>query len=165
MFFRWSFLWIFLVQKQSSRGVLKKRCSWKFRKIHRKTPLSESIFLTKLQASGFRPSTLSKKRLWHRCFPVKSMKFLRTPFLQNTSGACFYWLRIKYSLKKSEKVLVEKLLQDLLTIILCFKIIKLRTDLINRCLSFNIYEPFDFKRTRCKKSLHLKNSLKKRLDL
>ena len=28
-----------------------------------------------------RPSTLLKKRLWHRCFPVNFEKFLRTPFL------------------------------------------------------------------------------------
>ena len=27
-----------------------------------------------------------KKRLWHRCFPIKFAKFLRKPFLQNTSG-------------------------------------------------------------------------------
>ena len=27
-----------------------------------------------------RPATLSKKRLWHRCFPVNFAKFLRTPF-------------------------------------------------------------------------------------
>ena len=27
-----------------------------------------------------------KKRLWHRCLPVNFAKFLRTPFLQNTSG-------------------------------------------------------------------------------
>ena len=27
-----------------------------------------------------------KKRLWHRCFPENFAKFLRTPFLQNTSG-------------------------------------------------------------------------------
>ena len=27
-----------------------------------------------------------KKRLWHKCFPVNLAKFLRTPFLQNTSG-------------------------------------------------------------------------------
>ena len=26
-----------------------------------------------------------KKRLWQRCFPVNFVKFLRTPFLQNTS--------------------------------------------------------------------------------
>ena len=34
-------------------------------------------FLIKLQA---RPSTLLKKRLWHRCFPVNFENFLRTPF-------------------------------------------------------------------------------------
>ena len=27
-----------------------------------------------------RPATLSKMRLWHRCFPVNFVKFLRTPF-------------------------------------------------------------------------------------
>ena len=31
-------------------------------------------------------ATILKKRLWHRCFPVNFAKFLRTPFLQNTSG-------------------------------------------------------------------------------
>ena len=25
------------------------------------------------------PATLLKKRLWHRCFPAKTAKFLRTP--------------------------------------------------------------------------------------
>ena len=33
-----------------------------------------------------RPPTLLKKRLWHRCFTVNFQKFLRTPYLQNTSG-------------------------------------------------------------------------------
>ena len=32
-----------------------------------------------------RPTTLSKKSLWHGCFPVNFTKFPRTPFLQNTS--------------------------------------------------------------------------------
>ena len=27
-----------------------------------------------------------KKRLWHRCFPVNIVKFLRIPILQNTAG-------------------------------------------------------------------------------
>ena len=45
-------------QKQSSRGVLQKRCFW-----------------------GLRPATSLKKRLWHRCFPVNFVKFLRAPFL------------------------------------------------------------------------------------
>ena len=39
--------------------------------------------LIKLQA---RPATLPKKRLWRRCFPANFVKYLRTPFLQNTSG-------------------------------------------------------------------------------
>ena len=38
-------------------------------------------FLIKLQTCNF-----IKKRLWPRCFPVSFVKFLRTPFLQNTSG-------------------------------------------------------------------------------
>ena len=33
-----------------------------------------------------RPVALLKKRLLHRCFPVNFVKFLRTPFLQNTFG-------------------------------------------------------------------------------
>ena len=30
--------------------------------------------------------TLLKNNLWHRCFPVNFAKFLRIPFLQDTSG-------------------------------------------------------------------------------
>ena len=33
----------------------------------------------------FWPATLLKKGLWLRCFPVSFAKFLREPFLQNTS--------------------------------------------------------------------------------
>ena len=33
-----------------------------------------------------RCSVLLKKRLWHSCFPANHEKFLRTHFLQNTSG-------------------------------------------------------------------------------
>ena len=36
-----------------------------------------------------RPATLLKNSLWHRWFPVNFAKFLRTCFLENTSGACF----------------------------------------------------------------------------
>ena len=43
----------------ANRGVLWRKVIVKFRKFHRKTPI--------------------KKRLWHRCFPVKFVKFLRTP--------------------------------------------------------------------------------------
>ena len=42
-----------------------KRCSWKFRKIHRKH-LCQSIFFNNV--AGFRPATLLKNMLRHRCF-------------------------------------------------------------------------------------------------
>ena len=46
--------------------------------------LCQSIFYNKV--ASLRPATLLKKRHWHRCFPVNFVKFLTTPFLQNTSG-------------------------------------------------------------------------------
>ena len=45
----------------------------------------------------YRPASLLKKRLWHRCFPVNFVKFLRTPFLQNTSGGDSVDIVVKYS--------------------------------------------------------------------
>ena len=38
------------------------------------------------KVAGPRPATLLKKSLLRRCFPVNFTKFLRTPFLQSTSG-------------------------------------------------------------------------------
>ena len=35
-------------------------------------------------------SNFIKKRFQQRCFPLKFVKFLRTAFLQNTSGSCFW---------------------------------------------------------------------------
>ena len=41
------------------------------------------------KVAGLKTSKVTKKRVQHRCFPVKFAKVLRTPFLQNTSGDCF----------------------------------------------------------------------------
>ena len=38
------------------------------------------------KVANLRPATLLKKRLWQRYFLVRYVKFLRTPFWQNTSG-------------------------------------------------------------------------------
>ena len=46
--------------------------------------LGQSLLFNKV--AGLRSATLLKKRLWHRCFSVNFVKFLRTPFLQNTLG-------------------------------------------------------------------------------
>ena len=54
-----------------------------FAKIHRKTPVP-GLFCNKV--AGLAPSALLKRRLWHRCFPVNFVKFLRRPFSKNTSG-------------------------------------------------------------------------------
>ena len=55
--------------------------STKFCKIHRKTPKPEPLFNKVAEACNF-----IKKRLWRRYSSVNIAKFLRTPFLQNTSG-------------------------------------------------------------------------------
>ena len=52
----------------------------------RKTLVPESL-LNKV--AGLRLPTLLKKKLCHRCFPLNFPKFLRTPFLQNTSERLF----------------------------------------------------------------------------
>ena len=47
--------------------------------------LWKRVFLEISQTSqGNSCTRVLKKRLWHRCFPVNFVKFLRTPFLQNT---------------------------------------------------------------------------------
>ena len=46
--------------------------------------LCQCLFFNKVAA--LRPATLLKKSLWHKCFPVNFVKFLRTRFLQKTSG-------------------------------------------------------------------------------
>ena len=57
--------------------------------------LCQCLFFNKVV--GLRTTTLLKKRLWHRCFPVNFAKFLRTPFLQNTPGRLLlYYEEIKW---------------------------------------------------------------------
>ena len=60
--------WYCYNQKHSSGTILQKGCSYKFRKIHKKTP---------------------EKRFWHKCFLVNSVKFLITTFFKNSLEDCF----------------------------------------------------------------------------
>ena len=55
-----------------------KKCFLKFHKIHKKTPVPESLFK---KVAGLKPAILLKKGLWNRCFPVNFVKFLRKSFL------------------------------------------------------------------------------------
>ena len=71
--FCWTERWRLIAEVVVQRCSVK-RCSYKFRKIHRKTPVSESFS----KVAGLRPAL--KKRLWHRSFLVNFVKFVRTPF-------------------------------------------------------------------------------------
>ena len=57
-----------------NKGVLKN-----FAKINKKIAVSDTLFLKK--AVGLRTTTLLKKTLRHRCFPVNIATFLRSRFL------------------------------------------------------------------------------------
>ena len=66
------------------KGVLRN-----FVKFTQKHLCRVSFWIIKLQAEA---CNLLKKRVWHTCFPVNFAKFLRKPFLQNTSGRLLLWL-------------------------------------------------------------------------
>ena len=88
-------IWIarFIIFEKLSHGRTRnRRCSVKkgFLEISlnsQKKRLCQRLFFN--EVARLRPATLLKKRLWHRCFPVDFTKFLRTPFLQNTSRRLF----------------------------------------------------------------------------
>ena len=69
-----------------------------------KSTCARVSFLTKLQARG--PATILKKGLWHRCFPVNFVKFLKTAFLQYTSGRPFL-PSIKYSTSRKMLLITD----------------------------------------------------------
>ena len=83
---RYSVKKVFLKMKRSvKKGVLKNEVFCK------KGVLRNEVFCKKgvLKDADLTPTTLLKKRLWRRCFPVKFVKFSRTYFLLNASGGCF----------------------------------------------------------------------------
>ena len=74
-----------LYQKQPPEMLYKKSYSWKFHNIHKKTPASEPLYDN---IAGF-----VKKRLQHKCFPVNTVKFLRTLILNNICERLLLYLR------------------------------------------------------------------------
>ena len=67
-----------LVAKAATGSVLSKKMFLKISQNSQENTYVRVSFLTK--------STLLKNILWQRCFPVNFGKFLKTPFLQNSSG-------------------------------------------------------------------------------
>ena len=94
---------LFLFAVSVSREASARRCSVKnvFLKISQNSQdktCARASFLIKL----LRPGSSSKKRLWHRCFPVNFTKFLRPPFLKSTS-----W-RLLLLVEKSSSICEEQ---------------------------------------------------------
>ena len=52
-----------------------------YRTSHRRCSVRKGVLrhFSKFTGNHLKPETLLKKRLWHRCFPVNFVKFLRTP--------------------------------------------------------------------------------------
>ena len=73
-------------QKQSFAFRWKNR---KFRKLHRKTSVFESL---SNKVAGLSACNSVTKRLQYRFFPAKFTKFLKTSFLQNSYNGCFWVL-------------------------------------------------------------------------
>ena len=84
------------------------QCELALRSSHQRCSLIKGVLRNFAKfRKDLRPATLLKKRLWHRCFPVNFAKFLRTPFLQNTSGRLLLaLLRHKYSVYTQVKYLL-----------------------------------------------------------
>ena len=85
--------WIRLIKKQrfdSARPSTLEQEWYAIRISHRSCSETKGVLTNSTNFAGkqlcLRPVTLLKKRLWDSCFPVNFAKFLRTPFLQNTSG-------------------------------------------------------------------------------
>ena len=110
-------IFIFLLLFRSSRpkvfckrGVLKNFANFTGRH------LCQNLFLNKI--AGLRPATLLKKRLWHRCFPVNFLKFLKNTFSYRTPpvAASDYSLNVEHWTKPQllshvNKILFYKLIQ------------------------------------------------------
>ena len=71
------------ISEAATRGVLWKKVFLEISQNSQENTCPRVSFFNKVV--GLRPAILLNKRVWHRCFPVKFVKFLRTPFLQNTS--------------------------------------------------------------------------------
>ena len=70
-------------QRKPPEVFYKKGAFKSFPKFTGKQPY-QNLFFNKI--AGIRPSTLLKKRLWHRSFSVNFEKLLKITFSQNTSG-------------------------------------------------------------------------------
>ena len=94
------------IQKQSSRVVLRKRCSENMQQINWRTPMPESDLMDFLQSK-------CKATYWNHTsawvFPENLLHIFRTPFRRNTFGELLLWIFSKnyLSIRNSGKLCFE----------------------------------------------------------
>ena len=80
----------FKLQKQPSRGVLRKRCSENMQQIYRRTPFRSAISIKLLY-------NFIEIGLQHGCSPVNLLHIFRTSFPSNTLGRLLLTLETAYN--------------------------------------------------------------------
>ena len=86
--------------KQISEKASFFSCWYKFTKIKSWSKiLQKSLFYN---FAGLRPAMLLKTRLWHKCFPVNFVKFLRKPFFLETNSPIIKMNTLHY--KTTDKI-------------------------------------------------------------
>ena len=98
---------------------MQNRYSERFRKIHRKAPEPDSVFN---EFAGLQPAAILRKRPRSRCFPVNFVWFLRTSFLQNSSGRLLLTLevhKVDKNIFKDFNRYIKVILIEAIFVILC----------------------------------------------
>ena len=97
------FLYFDCIQKQPPEVFYKIRCFYKLCKTH-----GSVSFLINVETQA---SILLKKRLWHRCFSVKYVKFFRAPILKSICEGCFCTFLLLTNYKKDKTLDTDKFLK------------------------------------------------------
>ena len=104
----------FIIKLFARINVFKENTATLYRSSHQRCSVQKSVLrnLTKFTGKHLcqslffnKVTTLLKRRLWHRCFPVNFVKFLITSFSRTTSGGLLLPL-VWFSLFKIYKVLL-----------------------------------------------------------
>ena len=88
-----SIMHVTLLKKNFITNIFRKNVPISFTAAILQNTTRSSHWRCSIRKGVLRPATLLKKRLRHRSFPVNFAKFLRTPFLQNTSGQLLLYHR------------------------------------------------------------------------
>ena len=97
------FLYFDCIQKQPPEVFYKIRCFYKLCKTH-----GSVSFLINVETQA---SILLKKRLWHRCFSVKYVKFLRAPILKSICEWLLLYFLLLTNYKKDKTLDTDKFLK------------------------------------------------------